>query len=141
MTRPARQLPYQVVHYLAGTYSGASDSSGKVIGKIPAGSLVVGWHVRVAVACGGTATIDIGWANGATSTNIDRIAANTSIAENTATSTTVSGGSAAAVAVSTKTPDGDADREIILTTANIASTGRFDVAIAYIPANDVFPVA
>lgn len=135
MTRAARQLPYQVVHYLAGTYSGASDSTGKVIGTIPANSLIVGWHVRVAVACGASATIDIGWANGATATNTSAIAAAASITENTV------GGYAAAIAVSTKTADDNVDRDIILTTSNIASTGRFEVAIAYVPATDVFPVA
>lgn len=135
MAYAARQLPYQVVHYLAATYSGASDSSGKVVGTIPANSLIVSWHVRVAVACGASATIDLGWANGATATNTNVIAATGSITENTV------GGYAAAVAVSTKTADDNVNRDVLITTSNIASTGRFEVVIGFVPATDVLPVS
>ena len=134
MSRAARQLPYQVVHYIAATYSGASDSTGKVVGTIPANSLIVSWHVRIAVACGGTATINLGWANGTTATNTNVIAATASITENTV------GGYASAIAVSTQTADDNTDRDVLITTANIASTGRFEVVIGYVPATDILPV-
>lgn len=129
MAYAARQLPYQVVHYIAGTYSAASDASGKYIGTIPANSMIVSWHVNIVDAFGpggGSATVDIGW-TGSTSA----VAANASILP------LATGAKAAAIAARTTT----SDRDIIWTVTEQDAVAQAECVIGFVPANDVFPVA
>jgi hypothetical protein len=126
MAYAARQLPYQVVHYIAGTYSAASDATGKYIGTIPANSMVVSWHVNIVDAFGASATINLGWSGSTTA-----IAASASINPN------ATGSKAAAIAVRTTT----SDRDVIFTVTEDEAVAQAEVVIGFVPATDVFPVA
>lgn len=125
MTRPARQLPYQVVHYIAATYNVDNDASGKVIGTIPANSLIVSWNVNVTEAFTASSTVDIGWTG-----TTDAVAATAAVIPTSA------GAKAAAKAVRVT-----ANTDVILTVSETGNDGKLEVAIAYVPATDVFPVA
>ena len=126
MARAARQLPYQVVHYIAGTYSAASDATGKYIGTIPANSMIVSWHVNIVDAFGASATINLGWSGSTTA-----IAASASINPN------ATGSKAAAIAVRTTT----SDRDVIFTVTEDEAVAQAECVIGFVPATDVFPVA
>lgn len=126
MTRPARQLPYQVVHYIAGTYSAATDATGKYIGTIPANSMIVSFHVNIVDAFGSSATVALGW-SGSTSA----IAATGSILPN------ATGSKGGAIAVRTTT----SDRDVIWTVTEDEAVAQAECVIGFVPANDVFPVA
>lgn len=124
MTRAARQLPYQVVHYIAGTYSAAADATGKYIGTIPANSMVVSWHVNITDAFGSSGSINLGWSG---STNA--IAPSASINEN------VVGDYAAVRAVNVGTSDVD----VIWTVTEDEAAAKAECVIGFVPATDVFP--
>ena len=129
MAYAARQLPYQVVHYIAGTYSAASDATGKYIGTIPANSMIVSWHVNIVDAFGSGmsgATVNLGW-SGSTSA----IAASASILPLS------TGAKAAATAVRTTT----SDRDVIWTVTEDEAVAQAECVIGFVPATDVFPVA
>jgi hypothetical protein len=126
MAYAARQLPYQVVHYIAGTYSAASDATGKYIGTIPANSMVVSWHVNIVDKFGASATINLGWSGSTTA-----IAASASINPD------ATGSKAAAIAVRTTT----SDRDVIFTVTEDEAVAQAEVVIGFVPATDVFPVA
>jgi len=126
MARAARQLPYQVVHYIAGTYSAASDATGKYIGTIPANSMVVSFHVNIVDAFGASASVALGW-SGSTSA----IAATGTILPN------ATGGKAGALAVRTTT----SDRDVIWTVTEDDAVAQAECVIGFVPATDVFPVA
>ncbi len=126
MTFAARQLPYQVVHYIAGTYSAANDATGKYIGTIPANSMIVSWHVNIVDAFGASATINLGWSGSTTA-----IAASASINPN------ATGSKAAAIAVRTTT----SNRDVIFTVTEDEAVAQAECVIGFVPATDVFPVA
>jgi len=126
MTFPARQLPYQVVHYIAGTYSAANDATGKYIGTIPANSMIVSFHVNIVDAFGGAASVALGWSGSPSA-----IAATATILPD------APGGKAGALAVRTTT----ANRDVIWTVTEDEAVAKAECVIGFVPATDVFPVA
>jgi hypothetical protein len=125
MTRAARQLPYQVVHYIAGTYDVDNDTTPKIIGTLPANSLIVSWHVNIVQAFNNAADVELGIAGDA-----DFIATDASIAPAS------TGSKASAVAL----PTGSSDLDVKVFTTSQSTDGRLEVAIGFVPATDVFPV-
>lgn len=126
MTFAARQLPYQVVHYLAGTYDVASDATGKYIGTVPANSLIVSWHVNIVDDFDDAALVTVG-------DNDD----NDSIAADADIDPDVDGSKAAVIAVRS----GSTDLDVRVFVTEAPTTGQLEVAVGFIPATDVFPVA
>jgi hypothetical protein len=125
MTRAARQLPYQVVHYVAGVYDVDTDTSQKIIGTIPANSLIVSWHINIVEVFNNAALVEVGKTGDA-----DFVAADADIDPD------VLGSKAAAVALRA----GSSDLDIKIFTTDQSTTGRLEIAVGFVPATDVFPV-
>lgn len=126
MTRAARQLPYQVVHYIAGIYDVDDDTTPKIIGTLPANAMIVSWHVNIVEVFDNAALVEIGITDDA-----DFVAADADIDPD------VLGSKAAAVALRT----GSSNLDVKVFTTDQSTTGRLEVAIGFVPATDVFPVA
>jgi hypothetical protein len=128
MTGTARQYSYQMVHYLRLTMDYTDDETAKVVGTVPAGSVVLkgasGVNVTTVFNSGGTEVISLG-VTGAT--------------QKFASAMVLGTADFLPCDVTGSYHVGAADIDVIATitmTGTAATTGSAEVIIAYVPDND-----
>ena len=130
----ARDASYQFVHYLRKTIDVGSVATGTLvnIGSIPSGAMLVtgtGVIVTTDLTGGGTTnTVNVGYADsGSGSTDVDAYATALAL-------TTTTGGFTAADELGTNTArPRSVDTVVTATWTGSATTGVFDVVVAFVP--------
>lgn len=124
----ARQLPWQVIHFLRKSFTFSDDGSVLTLGKVPSGALILkpisGVHVTTAFNAGTNNFLDVG-----TSDNDDLFGTDLSLATTTFVPLDEAVGTYLVSSDTTITATVDL-------TGTAATTGAGEIIIAYVPDND-----